>query len=54
MSQVKKKYFDECLQWKDNRRKHDIYGNIKQLLGKHCKVEKLMKFLNDILLFEGI
>ena len=43
------------MQWKDSRRKYDIYNNIViKLLKKNCEVEKLMKFLKDIELFEVI
>ena len=38
---------EACPQWRDIRRKYNIHGNIEELLGKNCKVGKLMKF-NDI------
>ena len=44
----------ECPQWRDSRKKHNIQGDIRTLLGKECEVEKMMRFLRDIGLFEEI
>ena len=40
-------------QWRDIRRKHNVQGDIRILLGKDCDVEK-MRFLKGIKMFEEI
>ena len=44
----------DCLQWKNSRKKHNIQSDIRTLLGKDCEVEKIMRFLNGIGMFEEI
>ena len=44
----------DCLQCKDNRKKHNIWSDISTLLGKDCEMEKVMGFLKGIGMFEGI
>ena len=34
--------------WRDSRKKHNIQGEIRTLLGKDCEVKKLMRFLRKI------
>ena len=41
-------------QWRDSRRKYNIQGDIGELLGKDCEVEKMMEFLKEIVKFEEI
>ena len=41
-----------CLQ--DCRKKHNIMGDIKTLLGKECEVKEMMRFFREIGLFEEI
>ena len=38
-------------QWRDSRKKHNIQGDIRTLLGKDCEVEKKMRFLREIGMF---
>ena len=38
----------------DSRKKHNIQGDIRTLLGKDCEVEKMMRFLREIGIFEEI
>ena len=40
-------------QWRD-RKKYNIHSDIRTLLGKSCKVEKVMKFLKETEMFEKI
>ena len=40
--------------WKDSRRKYNIQGDLRALLGKSCEVEKMMRFLKETELFEEI
>ena len=35
-------------------KKHNIQGDIRTLLGKDCEVEKIMRFLKGIGMFEEI
>ena len=42
-----KHYLQDCPQWRDSRKKYDIQGDIRILLGKSCEVEKLMRFLKE-------
>ena len=41
-------------QWRKSRKKNGIQYIIKTLLGKDCEVEKIMKFLKEIEIFEEI
>ena len=41
-------------QWRDNRKKYNIQGDIRTLLGKDSEVEKIMRFLKRIRMFEEI
>ena len=34
-------------QWKDSRKKYNIQGDIRTLLGNVCEVEKIMRFLGE-------
>ena len=36
------------------QKKHNIQGNIRTVLGKECEVEKMMRFLWEIGMFEKI
>ena len=43
------------LQWRYNRKKYNIQGDIGELLGKSCEVEKMMRFLiTETEMFEEI
>ena len=42
----------DCLQWRDSRKKHNIQANISVLLGKDCEVEKIMRSFKEIGMFE--
>ena len=44
----------ECPQWREERRKHDVKGDIEKVLGKDCEVGKVMRFLKEIKMYEGI
>ena len=37
----------DCPQWRDNRKKYNIQGDIGALQGKNCEVEKMMRFLKE-------
>ena len=39
---------------KSQQKKRNIQGNTKTLLGSDCEVEKVMRFLKDIEIFEEI
>ena len=41
-------------QWRDNRKKHNIHGDIGTLLGNDCEVDKIMRFLKGIGMLEEI
>ena len=41
-------------QWRDSRKKYNIQGDIKTLLGESCEVEKMMRFLKETEMFEEI
>ena len=43
----------DWLQWRDSRKKHNIQGDIRRLLGKDYEDEK-MRFLRKIGIFEDI
>ena len=46
-----------CLQdskFRDSRKKHNIQGDIRTLLRKDCEVEKMMRLLREIEIFEEI
>ena len=49
-----KHYLQDCLQWKDNRKKYNIQGNIRTLLGKSCEMEKMMRFPKETKMFKEI
>ena len=40
-------------QWRDSRKKYNIKGDIRTLLGKEREVEKMMRFLREIRAFQG-
>ena len=44
----------DCSQWRNSRKKHNIPGDIRRLQGKQCEVEKMKRFLKEIGLFEEI
>ena len=44
----------DCPRWRDSRKKNNIQGDIRTLLGKDCEVEKTMRFLKGIGIFEEI
>ena len=46
--------FNINIQWRDSRKKYNIQGDIKTLLGKSCEVEKMMRFLIEAEMFEEI
>ena len=49
------KYFlQDYPKWKDSRKKYNIQGDIRSLLGKDCEVEKMMRFLKETEMFEEI
>ena len=35
----------DCPQWRNSKKKHNIQGDIRRLLGKDCEVEKIMRFI---------
>ena len=39
-------------QWRGTRKKHNIQGDIRTLQGKDCEVEKMMRFLREMGMFE--
>ena len=41
-------------QWRDNRKKYNIKGNIRTLQLKNCEVEKIIRSLREIGMFEEI
>ena len=41
-------------QWRDSRKKDNIQDGIRMLLGKDCEVDKIMRLLRDIRMFEEI
>ena len=43
-----KHYLQDCPQWRDSRKKHNIQGDIRTLLGKNCEVEKIIRFLREM------
>ena len=49
-----KHYLQDCPQWRDSRRKHNIQGDIRTLRSKDFEVEKMMRFLREIRMFEEI
>ena len=49
-----KTFLTRLPQWRDSRKKHNIQGDIRTLLGKECEVEKMMRFLRERELFEEI
>ena len=48
-----KHYLEECSQFRDSRRKYNIQSDIRTQ-GKDCEVEKMMRFLREIGIFEEI
>ena len=42
------------MHWRDSRKKYNIQGDVRTLLGKDCEVEKMMRFLREIGIFEEI
>ena len=40
--------------WRNSRKKHNIQGDIRRLLGKDYEVEKAIRFLKGIEIFEEI
>ena len=42
-----KHFLQDSPQWWDSRKKHNIQGDIRTLLGKECEVEKMMRFLRE-------
>ena len=44
----------DCLQWTDSKKKHNIQGIIVTLLQKNCEVEKMIRFLRVIGMFQEI
>ena len=49
-----KQCLQDCSQWRDSRKKHNLQGDIRTLLGKDCEVEKAMRIHKDIGIFEEI
>ena len=49
-----KHYKQDCPQWRDNRKIYNIQGDTGTLLGKNCKVEKMMRFLKETKIFKEI
>ena len=43
---------EECPQWRNSKRKYNIQSDIKMLRGKDCEVEKIIKFLKKIEIYE--
>ena len=41
-------------QWRNRRKKHNIQGDIRTLLEKDCEMEKMIRFLREIGMFEEI
>ena len=41
-------------QWMDRRKKYNIQGDIRTLLGKNFEVEKIMRFPKETEMFEEI
>ena len=41
-------------QWRDSRKKYNIQGDIRTLLGKSCEVVKMMRFLKETEMFGEI
>ena len=41
-------------QWKDSRRKYNIQGDLRALLGKSREMEKMMKFFKETEMFKDI
>ena len=41
-------------QWRDSIKKHNIQGDIRTLLGRNCEMEKIMRILKGIEMFEEI
>ena len=41
-------------QWRDSRKKYNIQGDMRTLLGKSWEVEKMMRFLKETEMFEEI
>ena len=42
------------MQWRDSRKKYNIQGDLRALLGKSCEVKKMMRYLKEIKKFEEI
>ena len=47
-------YLQDFLLWGDSREKYNIYGDIKVILERNCKVGKIMKLLMEAQMFEKI
>ena len=52
--EIDKKMSTKLHQWRDSKKKHNIQGDIETLLGKDCELEKIMRFLKGIGVFEEI
>ena len=44
----------DCPQWREERRKHGMEGDMKKILGRECEVAKVMKYLKEINIYEDI
>ena len=44
----------DCPQWREERKKHGMEGNVEKTLGKECEMAKLMRFLKEINVYEDI
>ena len=44
----------DCPQWREERRKHNIQYNVRKTLGKDFELANVMKFLKKINSFEEI
>ena len=42
----------DCPQWRHSRKKYGVQGDIGELLGKNCEVEKMMRFLMETEMYE--
>ena len=47
-------FLQDCPQWRDSRKKYNVQGDIRTLLGKDSEVEEMMRSLRDIGLFDEI
>ena len=47
-----KHFLQDCPQWKEERRKHGMESDMKKILGIEVEVEKVMRFLKEINIYE--